>query len=84
MVTARHGISLLHLYLQAAAAELSAAADETIENMKVVKVFAGAEGRQLSRLWGLVQAAHVAALRVLGLQVRNLRSTRLAGGMGAD
>ena len=51
----------------AAAADVSAAADEVIENMRVVRVF-GQQGREMARFQGLVAAAHSAALRVIHLQ----------------
>ena len=53
--------------LQGAAAEVSAASDEVIENIKVVKLF-GAEGRELSRFQALADRAHQLASAVVGLQ----------------
>lgn len=46
---------------------MCAAADEVVENIKVVKLF-GAEGRELGRFQGLVNTAHRLALTVIGLQ----------------
>lgn len=52
---------------QVAASAASAAADEIVENIRIVRAF-GAEGRQLTRFQRLVDAAHVLALRVVGIQ----------------
>ena len=52
---------------QVAASAASAAADEIVENIRIVRAF-GAENRQLTRFKRLVDAAHVFALRVIGIQ----------------
>lgn len=51
----------------AAAAEANTAADEVVENIKIVRIF-GQQGRELQRYSGLVEAAHALALRVIRLQ----------------
>lgn len=48
---------------QAAAAEVAAAADEVVENMRVVKLFAQQQ-RELSRFHALLDTAHELALKV--------------------
>jgi ABC-type multidrug transport system fused ATPase/permease subunit len=65
---------------QAAAAEVSAAADEVVENMRVVKLFAQQQ-RELSRFHGLLDTAHQLALKVgaCGWQAALCRDGRLGG-----
>lgn len=46
---------------------MSALADETIENIKIVKLF-GAEGRERQRYRTLADRAHDLASKVIGLQ----------------
>lgn len=55
------------LLLQGAVDDISAAADEVIENIKIVKLF-GAEQRELGRFRGLVDKAHALSTQVIGLQ----------------
>lgn len=52
---------------QIAAAAASAAADEAVENMRIVRAF-GAEKRQLTRYQKLIDAAYAKAMRVVRLQ----------------
>jgi ABC-type multidrug transport system fused ATPase/permease subunit len=52
---------------QIAAATASAAADEAVENMRIVRAF-GAEKRQLERYQKLIDAAYAKAMRVVRLQ----------------
>jgi ABC-type multidrug transport system fused ATPase/permease subunit len=52
---------------QIAAAAASAAADEAVENMRIVRAF-GAEKRQLQRYQKLVDEAYAKAMRVVRLQ----------------
>lgn len=48
---------------QAASNDVSAAADEVVENMRVVKLFAQ-QTRELRRFQGLLDAAHAMAVKV--------------------
>ncbi|KAL4429394.1 hypothetical protein ABPG77_005168 [Micractinium sp. CCAP 211/92] len=52
---------------QAASNDVSAAADEVVENMRVVKLFAQ-QTRELQRFQGLLDGAHQLAIKVLNLQ----------------
>ncbi|EFN54142.1 hypothetical protein CHLNCDRAFT_36019 [Chlorella variabilis] len=61
---------------QAAAANVSAAADEIVENMRVVKLFAQQQ-RELRRFDTLLNGAHQLALKVLRLQAVLDGSSRL-------
>ncbi len=75
---------------QIAAASASAAADEVIENMRIVRAF-GAEKRQLERYQKLVDGAYTKAMRVVRLQtildvagrVRNAMCVLITMGLGA-
>lgn len=75
---------------QAAANDVSAAASEIVENMRVVKLFAQQQ-RELARFNGLLEGAHVLALKVLSLQalldcssrVRNTLCVLCTLGLGA-
>ncbi|PSC71439.1 serine threonine-phosphatase BSL1 [Micractinium conductrix] len=75
---------------QAAANDVSAAADEIVENIKVVKLFAQ-QGRELGRFQALLNTAHGLALKVVRLRafldaasrVRNTLCVLATLGLGA-
>lgn len=52
---------------QRAGARAAAAADEIVENVRILRAF-GAEKQEVRRYWGLIDAFHDANVRVIGLQ----------------